>query len=83
MDYRFLLCLSDATHARTMPVHYGAEWLGFSAGAGANPRGIGTACRVVLAAAASGEPWIWARFNEFLTAIAYSASTINLWKTKE
>jgi hypothetical protein len=65
MDYRFLFCLSGATHARTMPVPHGAEWLGFSAGAGAGPRRIGTACRVVLAAA-SGEPMDLAPFQRVL-----------------
>jgi hypothetical protein len=40
MVYRFLFCLSDATHARRMPVAYGAEWLGFSALADANDGGL-------------------------------------------
>jgi hypothetical protein len=34
MFYRFLFCLSAATHARRMPVPYGAEWFVFSVLAG-------------------------------------------------
>jgi len=83
MVYRFLFCLSDATHARWMPVPYGAEWFGFSASAGSGGGGIGTACRVDLAAVPQSRPWKLVLFNEFLTAIAYSVSTINLWKTNE